>query len=133
MNAQLLQLLISLAGIVVMVGLCRLLFGGKETSLSDVAAVAERLARDIPGFRAGAATLSLDGRTALIENARDAHTYLVVLRGEDLVTRKLARGLRMVREGERLEFTLDDFTLHSAELDLADAATWEAKLKGLAA
>ena len=133
MNAQLLQLLISLAGIALMIGLCAVLFSRHGSSLIDIGAVSENLARDIPGFRAGAATLSRDGRTALIEDARDAHTYLVVLRGEDLVTRKLPHDLRMVREGERLELTLDDFTLRRAELDLADAAAWEAKLKGLAA
>jgi hypothetical protein len=60
MNVQLLQLLISVAGIAVMVGLFRLLFGGREASLGNIAAVAERLARDIPGFRAGQVVLSRD-------------------------------------------------------------------------
>ena len=133
MNAQLLQLLISVAGIVVMVGLCQLLFGGKETSLGDVAAVAERLARDIPGFRAGQATLSRDARSALIENVQDGQIYLAVARGGDLVTRKLARGIQVARDDGRLLLTLDDFTLPKAELELADAKTWEMKLKGLAA
>jgi hypothetical protein len=133
MNAQLLQLLISVAGIAMMIGLCRLLFGSKETSLDNVAAVTERLARDIPGFRAGHATLSRDARSALIENVRDGQIYLAVTRGDDLVTRKLARGIHVAREGDRIELIFDDFTLRDAQLDLADAPVWETKLKALAA
>jgi hypothetical protein len=133
MNPQLLQLLISVAGIAVMVGLCWLLFGDKDSALGDVATVAERLARDVPGFRAGAATLSRDARSALIENASDGQVYLAIMRGDDLVARRLACGIRVARKDNRLELTLDDFTLHNAELDLADAATWETRLKGLAA
>ena len=133
MNAQLLQLLISVAGITVMVGLCRLLFGGREMSLGDVATLAEALARDIPDFRAGMATFSRDAHSAMIENIRDGQIYLAVTRGDNLVTRKLARGFRVAREGDRLELIFDDFTLRNAQLDLTDAATWEMKLKGLAA
>ena len=133
MNAQSLQLLISVAGIVLMVGLCRALFGGREISLNDVAAVVERLARDIPGFHAGQAPLSRDAKSALIENVRDGQIYLAITCGGDLVTRKLARSVHVARDDQRLLLTLDDFTLPTAELELADAKTWEMKLKGLAA
>src|SRR6185437_10854747 len=67
MNAQALQLLISVTGIVLMVGLCRLLFGRGGRPLAPET-IAQNLARDIPGFRAGRATLSRDARAALIEN-----------------------------------------------------------------
>jgi hypothetical protein len=49
------------------------------------------------------------------------------------VTRKLARGIGIARDGDRLELILDDFTLRDTQLDLTDAAAWEMKLKGLTA
>jgi hypothetical protein len=133
MNGQVLQLLISVGGITVMVGICWALFGRAARSLlsSDVAAAT--LARDIPGFRAGAATVSRDGHTALIEDLRDGAVYLAIMRGGDVVTRQLRRGLGLARNGDRLELRLKDFTLGKAELDLNDAGRWETKLRGLAA
>jgi hypothetical protein len=133
MNAQALQLLISVGGITLMVGLCALLFGRAGKPLSDASAVVESLARDIPGFRAGRMALSRDARAALIEDARDGSIYLAVMRGDGLVTRKLSRDALAGREGDRLALKLRDFTLRKAELDLADAASWEATLKGRAA
>ena len=133
MNAQLLQLLISVAGIALMVGLCRLLFGAGETFLRDIGAVVAKLAHDVPGFRAGQAAISRDGCSVLIENIADGEVYLAVMRGDNLVTRKLARGTGIVRVGNRLEMRFDDFTLRAARLELADAPAWEMKLKGLAA
>src|SRR5665213_3974249 len=108
-----------------MVAICWALFGRAVASLSGADAVAAALARDVPGFRIGPATLSLDARAALIENARDGSIYLAVMRGGDVVTRKLARGFVLARNGDRLELRLNDFTLRKAELDLSDAATWE--------
>ncbi len=131
MNAQLLQLLISVAGIILMVGLCRILFGRSATTLNSPDSIAQNLAHDVPGFRAGQAALSHDARAALIENLQDGDIYLAVQRGDDVVTRKLSRGLGVARDGTHLHLTLDDFSLPEAELDLADAADWESRLKGL--
>jgi hypothetical protein len=133
MNGQVLQLLISVGGITVMVAICWALFGRATGSLSSADTAAATLARDIPGFRKGDATVSRDGRAALIENARDGAVYLAIIRGGDVVTRKLSRGLGLARDGDRLELRLKDFTLRKADLDLADAPVWETKLKGLAA
>lgn len=131
MNEQALQLLISVTGIILMVGLCRMLFG-RGAALLTSGAITQNLARDIPGFRVGRMTLSRNGHAALVENLTENETYLAVLRGDDLVTRKLARGLDVVRDGAHLQLKLEDFTLPKAELDLADAPDWEARLKGLA-
>ena len=68
MNAQALQLLISVGGITLMVGLCAILFGRAAKPLSDTNA-AECLARDVPGFRAGRMALSRDAKSVLIELA----------------------------------------------------------------
>jgi hypothetical protein len=77
--------------------------------------------------------VSADGRAALVEDARDGAVYLAVARGDGVVTRRLARGTRIARDGERLMLGLKDFTLKRAELILADASGWETRLKELAA
>ncbi len=64
MNAQLLQLLISLIEVAAMAGLCALLFGWNKAAMPDLAAA---LGRDIPGFRPGRFALSADAKAALIE------------------------------------------------------------------
>jgi hypothetical protein len=127
MNAQLLQLLISLGGVALLVGLCLALFG--RAGAPSAEAFDARLALDVPGFRTGRRALSSDGRAALIEDARDGAIYLAVARGDGVVTRRLGRGSRISRDGERLTLGLKDFTLTHAELTLADASDWETRLK----
>jgi len=129
MNGQLLQLLISLGEVAAMAGLCAVLFGWRDAAMPDAGAC---LARDIPGFRPGRIAMSGDAKSALIENASDGAIYLAVMRGGDVVTRRLSRDVRVSREGERLTFDLRDFTLKRTQLDLADAAEWETRLKGSA-
>lgn len=129
MNAQLLQLLISLCEVAAMAGLCVALFGWNGAAMPDVAAA---LGRDVAGFRPGRVGVSADAKTALVEDARDGQVYLAVLRGDGVVTRRLSPATRVSREGRRLTLDLRDFTLKRAELDLADAAEWEARLKGAA-
>jgi hypothetical protein len=127
MNAQLLQLLISLGEVALMVGLCFALFGRAGAPTAD--AFEARLAGDVPGFRAGRSAVSADGRAALVEDARDGAVYLAVAHGDGVVTRRLARGAHISRDGERLTLGLKDFTLKRAQLTLADAADWETRLK----
>jgi len=127
MNAQLLQLLISLIEVAAMAGLCALLFGWNRAAMPDVAAALER---DIPGFRPGRIATSDDAKSALVENAGDGAIYLAVVRGDGVVTRRLSHGVQVSRDGERLSFYLRDFTLKRTQLNLADAAEWEARLKG---
>lgn len=129
MNAQLLQLLISLFEVAAMAGLCVALFGWNKAAMPDLA---ETLGRDIAGFRPGRIGVSADAKAALVENARDGAIYLAVLRGDGVVTRRLSPAVRVSREGGRLTLDLRDFTLKRTELDLADAAEWEARLKGVA-
>jgi hypothetical protein len=133
MNAQVLQLLISVGGIAVMVGLCRALFGHTTTPLPDADALAEKLAHDIPGFRAGRIALSRDAEAALAEDLRDGAVYLVLARGDGVVIRRLVRGIGVARDGQRVALQFRDFTLKGARLDLADAEGWETRLKGLGA
>jgi hypothetical protein len=132
MNPQLLQLMISVAGIALMVGLCRALFGAAVAPLTE-AVLAQSLSNDVPGFRAGSMALSGDAHFALIEDGRSGAIYLAVMRGDGVVTRKLGRDFDVSRNGSRLDFRLRDFTLDRARFDIADAHAWEEKLKGLAA
>jgi hypothetical protein len=127
MNGQLLQLAISLGEVALMVGLSILLFGWRANPKADLAGA---VAREVPGFRPGRTALSAGANAALVENAKDGTIYLAVLRGDGVVTRKLVRGTGLSRDGARLTLTLHDFTLKRATLDLADAADWEARLKG---
>ncbi|MBV9989957.1 MAG: hypothetical protein JOZ72_01575 [Alphaproteobacteria bacterium] len=126
---MLLYLAGSLIGVAAIVALAGWLFGWRDAAL-DAERVAQALAREVPGFRAGRA--SPDTRAVLIEDARDGAVYLAVARGDGLVTRKLARGLGVARDGGTLTIRLRDFTLRRAHLQLADADYWEARLKGLA-
>jgi hypothetical protein len=133
MNAQALQLLISVGGIAAMVALCWALFGHAATPLSGADALAQKLAHEIAGFRAGRVVLSRDAQAALAEDLRDGSVYLALVRGDGLVIRRLTCGLEIVRDGDSLALRFKDFTLKGASLDLADAEAWETKLKGLAA
>ena len=133
MNGQVLQLLISVGGIAVMVALCWMLFGRATAKLPDADAVGAQMARDIRGFRAGAVALSRDGATALVEDVHRGTVYLVIARGDGIVTRKLSRGTGVTRKSNQIALRLKDFTLKYANLDLADAECWETKLKGLRA
>lgn len=127
MGGQVVQLAISLAGIALVVGLCAALFGAESAALS-AQAVAQSLAQDVPGFSAGRIALSRDRRAALIEDAQGGAVYLAVARGDGIVTRRLARGVGVTREGERLALALNEFTLSQATFELADAAEWQARL-----
>ena len=126
MNAQLLQLLISLGEVGLMAGLCVVLFGRRDATMPDIGAM---LGRDMPGFRPGRIAMCADAKAALAEDARDGAIYLAVLRGDGVVTRRLSRGMLVSRDGKRLAFDLRDFTFKRTELDLADAAEWEARLR----
>lgn len=129
-----LYLTASLAGIALVVGLNILLLGRAEPRFGSVAAIAEQLAREIPGFRAGACAVAVDGRGVLIENAANRTILLVRMVGDGVVVRKLSRDLlsAVARESSGLSLRLADFTLPRAQLTFANeslAAEWEARLK----
>lgn len=129
-----LYLAASLAGIAFVVGLNVVLFGRAVPGLGNDAAIAEQLAREIPGFRAGSCAMAADGRSALVENTANHAILLVHAVGDGIVVRKLSRDLlaAVARERSRLSLRLADFTFPEADLALADeslAAEWEARLK----
>ena len=124
----------SLAGIALLVGLNHLLFGRARLNVGGKDAVAARLAREIPGFRAGRCLIGADGRAALIENAANRSVLLVEALGDDVVTRKLTRDLvaSVGRLGAQLSLELADFTFPRATIHAGSenqAREWEARLK----
>ena len=124
----------SLGGIALLVGFNLLLFGRARGQVGTAQDVAERLAKDIPGFRGGRAIVGADGRSAVIENATNRALYLVEAMGDDIVTRQLSRGLlaNVGRLGEKLSLELRDFTFPRATLVAGSeslAREWESRLK----
>lgn len=124
----------SLAGIALLVGLNLILFGRARPALGGLDQIATRLAREIPGFRAGRYVVGVDGRSALVENAANRSVLFVEAFGDGVVTRKLTPDLlaNVGRLGAQLSLDLSDFTLPRATLIAADekeARDWEARLK----
>jgi hypothetical protein len=132
MLSQLLYLAGSLAGVAAICGLCVALFGRGVASL-DAGSAQARLAQDVAGFRAGRLALAADARSALVEDVRSGAVYLVMVRGDGLVTRSLSGGFvrAAAREGGALRFRFSDFTFPAARIDLGDEAVardWEVRL-----
>jgi hypothetical protein len=124
----------SLGGIALLVGLNFLLFGRTRPDVGSAEDIAKRLAREIPGFRAGRAIVGMDGRAALIENAANRSVFLVEAMGDDIVTRQITRGLlaSVGRLGERLSLELRDFTFPRTTIWAPTdgvAREWESRLK----
>ena len=124
----------SLAGIALLVGLNHLLFGRARSNVGGRDTLAARLAREVPGFRAGHCLIGADGRAALVENAANRSVFLVEALGDDVVTRKPTRELvaSVGRLGARLSLELADFTFPRATILAGSenqARAWEARLK----
>jgi len=124
----------SLGGIALLVAFNLLLFGRARPQVGTAQDIAERLSKEIPGFRAGREIVGSDGRSAVIENAANRSLYLVEALGDGIVTRQLSRGLlaNVGRLGERLSLELRDFTFPRATLLAPNeslAREWEMRLK----
>lgn len=125
----------SLVGVALLVLLNLSLFGRAKTDVGTADTVSARLAREIPGFRAGRFARDAQGRAALIENAADRSVFLVEALGDDVVTRKLlpSQPITVDRNGATLELRLADFTFPRAKIrfdDEAAAREWERRLEG---
>ena len=101
--------------------------------LSDAATAEARLQDDVPGFRAGDVALSSDGHAALVEDARDRAVYLVAVRGDKFVTRRIARASlkQAARNGAALDVRFSDFTFPKAAMTFTNEAiarNWETRI-----
>ena len=131
----LLDLMISFAGVAVLVGVAFLL-GATRTATVDRDAAAERLAFDEPDFAAGDWLLDRDGRCA-IALAVDGDEYAVVFAvGDSLGTRRLRKGARAVTTlGDRLVLALGDVSKRRVVVRAADddeARRWAVRLAAAA-
>lgn len=124
------DLAISISGVILLVGIVRLIFGAPRAPLT-VSAAADRLAFDEPDFEP-AAWLA-DERGAIAVNA-DGEAALVRPLGDDLVTRRLKLAdLRWRREGARLIVEGPDHAFSGLAVsapDEEDAKAWAARLGG---
>ena len=124
----LIDLAISISGVILLVGIARLIFGGRGASLT-VSAAADRLAFDEPDFEP-AAWLADAGGAIAVNAAGEA--ALVRPLGDDLVTRRLmladlrwrCEGARLIVEGPDHGFSGFAVTASSEE----DAKAWAARL-----
>lgn len=128
-----LDLVISLAGVAVLVGVAALL-GATRTMTLDRASAAERLAFDEPDFVAAEWILSADGRSAFALSADGREGAAVFVLGDSLGTRRFAVGRHAVRaDGSRLILSTGDVTMRRVAVvapDAAESARWAGLLGG---
>jgi hypothetical protein len=113
-------LLFSVAGVVALVVLARLLGFARRPQLAD-AALAARLARDaLTGFDPADAAISRDGAGALVV-ARDGRVALVRPLGDRFVVRPLKSPI-VARAGGLLRVRPDEAMFPETALDLGEAS-----------
>jgi hypothetical protein len=121
----LIDLAISLAGIAILIGLARIIFGASLPSL-DAANAAERLLFDEPDFHPIDWLVDEDSGAALARNG-SGEIALVVAHGDGLVTRRYPAGAApLAYEDGRLCIARTDHTFRNVNIaaGVADAASW---------
>lgn len=129
------QLVVSVVGVSLIVGLVWLAAGSGTASVGDAAAVRQRLARELPGFLIGALVVDRNGRAALARSKDGAELALLFATGQrvtcwSLPTKAIAAAkLRSQASGNVvLELDTGDFTRPRLKLELADSASAEGLL-----
>lgn len=127
----------SLAGVLVLVALNRLLGGWTPVRLDTPDEALERFAQAHPDFMAATVLLAPDGTAALLTRRDSAGVGLLVACAGALVSRELYPGdLRaMTRRARGLRLTTSDFTWPRIDIDLPapDRAIWSDLLRPLLA
>ena len=128
----LIDLAISAAGVALLVGLSRLVFGGVRAQV-DEAAAAERLAFDEPDFEPEVWFLDSGGRGAAAVNAQGEIAVVKPL-GDGLATRRgAASAFRLSCDGATLEISAPDHTFPRLSLAAPSdeaALQWAVRLFG---
>lgn len=126
------QLVVSVVGVSLIVGLVWLAAGSETASVGDAAAVRERLARELPGFLIGALVVDRNGRAAIAQSKDGAELALLFATGRrvtcwSLPATALARAkLQSHASGNAvLELDTGDFTHPRLKLELANSASAE--------
>ena len=122
---MIIDLAISLAGIAILIGLSRLVFGSVRSTL-DAAAAAERLLFDEPDFHPIAWLVDEGVGVALARNG-SGEIALVVAHGDGLVSRRYPAGaVPLAYENGRLCIARTDHTFRNVNIAAgeAEAASW---------
>ena len=131
MTGDLLVFAGSLAGVLLLVLISRLLGLGRDARIADEAEARELADNAITGFEATDVVLDHAGRGALLRDS-DGHIVLLAQHGVNFAARLLGAATRVTRDGERLIITSSDTTFRVATLDLGKAAeTWAARIDAL--
>jgi hypothetical protein len=129
-----LDLAVSLAGVVVIVAITYVLGAFKSATVS-VAAAADRLAFDEPDFKVGDWLVGVDGKSAAAVSADGAETALVFAVGDCLATRRFRKGaIGLEKDGAGIAFRLGEPSRRVIRLAAADPAAaeqWLLRLAGL--
>jgi hypothetical protein len=132
------QLVVSVMGVSLIVGLVWLAAGGTTASVGDEAAVRQRLARELPGFLIGALAIDSNGRSAIAQSQDGAEIALLFATGRRMTLWSLPAAdiqwaeLRTFAAGNAiLELATGDFTRSRLKLDLSDAASARGLLPGV--
>ena len=122
------QLVVSVVGVSLIVGLVWLVTGGQTASVGGEAEVRRRLGRELPGFAIGLLAIDSQGRAAVAQSSDGAEIALLFATGKRITCWVLpaaaVRGaeLRRLSDGKALlELRTGDFTLGRLKLELAHA------------
>lgn len=128
-----LDLAVSLAGIVVIVAVTYALGAFKSATVS-AAGASDRLAFDEPDFKVGAWLIGVDGKSAAAVSADGAETALVFAVGDGLATRRFRKGaVGLEKDGASVVFRLGEPSRRVIRLAAADpgaAEQWLLRLAG---
>jgi len=127
------DLVISLVGIMVLVGISYLLGAMRSVIITSDAAL-DRLAFDEPDFRPGFSMIGEDGKAAAIIAADDRETAVVFAVGDGVATRRFRHGaVSLEKHGAVIEFVLNEPSKRAVQLRAADsqvAEEWLLRLAG---
>jgi hypothetical protein len=129
-----LSLLVSLLGVLAIIGLVFWAMGSKMALIENEEAARARIAWDHPDFIVGQLTIGADGREALAVSADGREAILLFALGNRITCWRQARQQLHVEEREdapnTLLVTTGDFTLPHLRLSLADAKWSEEIARG---
>lgn len=128
-----LDLLISIAGVALMIGLSFALGALRSVAVTKEAAE-ERLSFDEPDFKAGSWFVGADNKSAAALSADGGETALVFAVGDGLATRRFSHGaVGVEKTGTTLIFRLGEPSLPRLRLNASDesvAEQWVLRLAG---
>jgi hypothetical protein len=123
------DVVLSLSGVVLVVGLVRWAMGSALARLDDEGDARTRIAADHPDFQVGRLALATDGRSALAISLDGREAVLLFTLGRRITCWRMARARVHARwlgdeaAATTLLVSTGDFTLPRLRLTLADAAS----------